>query len=50
MEILEIIEYEFRTEYKILTDRGIFIHSVSNEKSYSQVKEELKNYFEKMSK
>lgn len=50
MKVLEVNRYEFFTEYKVKTNKGVFIHSVSNEKSHFTAKEELKAFAKAMSK
>lgn len=50
MQILEVNKYVFITEYKVQTNKGIFIHSVPNETSHYTAREEVKLYAEKMSK
>ena len=43
MQILEVNKYRYVTEYKIKTDKGIFMHSVTNETSHFVAKEEIRN-------
>ncbi|UXU53170.1 hypothetical protein [Staphylococcus arlettae] len=50
MQILEVNRYEFITEYKVKTTKGIFMHSVTNETTHFDAKEEIKHFARKMEK